>query len=216
MPEALKKALWPVGVTAVLAVAAFLLRNVLVREFVVPTVIAELKRDGVVRDQITEGRFVSTDRMEFAENFPISAELLEELSRSDLSQIAAVKRGLSQIETLERMVSDLSGLAEARKQGFFEVRLYVSEQELDRGFLVLNSENVLVGHLIRDDLLYTVVTGAGFREKRFRTRLEPLTEQEEHTFRAVGRVHRDDFHDLFGGISRVGVARLRLPDDSGR
>ena len=44
----------------------------------------------------------------------------------------------------------------------------------------------------------------------------PLTEQEEHTFRAVGRVHRDDFHDLFGGTCRVGVALLRLPDDSGR
>jgi hypothetical protein len=226
VPEPLKAALWPVLVAVLMAVAVFLLRDVIVAQFITPQVIQDLRRQGQVREGIGEGRFVATDLQEFSENHVIPNAALLDLKAGRYATQAGVKSQLAPLEAageergrevsaLREQVAELRGtvrrleaLAETEQEGSIEVRLYISDLEADRNHLVLNRENPMVAHFLKNGERYPVSVGAGSRRK-FAVRLEPTAAPGLSAEAAIGRLHREDYHELFDGVGG-GIGRATV------
>ena len=226
IPEPLKASLWTLLAGTLVAGAAFLLRDVIVAQFIAPRVVHELRQQGHLREGIGEGRFVATDLKEFSENHVIpNAALLdlkagryatEEGIEAQLAPLEAAGEGRGrevsvlrqQVAELRATVDRLESLAETEQKGSFEVGLYISDLEADRNHLVLNRGNPLVAHFLKNGERYPVSVGAGSRRK-FPVRLELTAAPGLPAEAAIGRLHREDYHELFDGVGG-GIGRATV------
>lgn len=226
IPDPLKKALWPMLAAALVAAAVFLLRDVIVARFITPQVLAGLRQQGHVREEIDTGRFVVTDLKEFGENHVIPSAALLALKAGRYATREGVEARLAsqeadgerrgqeiaalgrEVDALGAAVARLEAFAETAERGAFEVGLYISDQEADRDHLVLNRDNPLVAHFLRNGERYAVSVDGGSRWK-FPVRLESTAAPGLPPGAAIGRLHREDYHELFegvgGGIGRATV-----------
>ncbi|POC59187.1 hypothetical protein CRN32_04770 [Vibrio vulnificus] len=217
-----------VSVTAIFTIlSALLLWNweSFVEAYIQPQIQQSFERDGYFREEIKNGQFVVTDDNEFAKNEVIPSDKLESLKKDVFASKKSVKESISNAKDIENGLNKrLDGLVDENEKlqarlGELEkenkelrnyldviaskklkVELFVSERDADKGKIVLNLYNPIISTALENNSSYKVYGSNGDYE-RLTTRIEVSTHSERSKDAAIGRVHQDDYHDLFDGAT---------------
>lgn len=203
-----------------------LFANSIVDQYITPKVTATLEQSGYLRQDIKAGQYVTTDEMAFADNQRLSAAVLKQLNNQGYarsSELTAVSQQLGQLQQqlaqqassaarvqqqAQQEIRQLNEVIQALTSGKIDVTLFVSNLESDRGYVVLNINNRAISDLLENNERYTLEHGDGER-LRLKARIEPTPASNYTTDAAIGRLHREDYHELFSGTrSGARVARI--------
>ncbi|PWF67180.1 hypothetical protein CBX98_24775 [Vibrio sp. T9] len=215
-----------VFVTAVFAILSVVLAwnwESFVDAYIQPQIQQSFERDGYFREEIKNGQFVVTDENEFAKNEIIPSDKLDNLkndafaskksvldSRDNITSIEnTINKRLDSLSDensklkqrlgeLEKENSDLRGYLNVLASKKLKVELFISERDADKGRIVLNLRNPIISTALENNTTYKVY-GANGHYERLTTRIEVLTHSERSKNAFIGRVHQDDYHDLFKG-----------------
>ncbi|MEZ8792590.1 hypothetical protein AB6D86_11985 [Vibrio splendidus] len=193
--------------------------------YIQPQIQQSFERDGYFREEIKNGQFVVTDDNEFAKNEIIPSDKLENLkndafaskksvldSRDNISDIESVinkrldslfnenSKLIQRLSELEKENNDLRSYLNVIASKKLKVELFVSERDADKGKIVLNLRNSIISTALENNSNYKVY-GANGDYERLTTRIEVLTHSERSKNAVIGRVHQDDYHDLFDGAT---------------
>lgn len=196
-----------------------------VAAYIQPQIQQSFERNGYFREEIKNGQFVVTDDNEFAKNEVIPSKNLENLkndifaSKKSVSDSRAntkdIVHGLNKrldglidenlklkerLDELERKNSDLRNHINVISSKKLKVELFVSERDADKGKIVLNLYNPIISTALENNSTYKVYGSNGDYE-RLTTRIEVSTHSDRSKDAAIGRVHQDDYHDLFDGAT---------------
>jgi len=196
-----------------------------VEAYVQPQIQQSFERDGYFREEIKNGQFVVTDDNEFAKNEVIPSDKLESLKKDVFASKKSVLDSIDDAKDIENRLStrldDLVNensrlqerLGELEKENSklrnyldviaskkLKVELFVSERDADKGKIVLNLYNPIISKALENNSTYKVYGSNGDYE-RLTTRIEISTHSERSKNAAIGRVHQDDYHDLFDGAT---------------
>ncbi|MFW1586379.1 hypothetical protein ACEWBR_21980 [Vibrio parahaemolyticus] len=196
-----------------------------VEAYIQPQIQQSFERDGYFREEIKNGQFVVTDDNEFAKNEVIPSDKLESLKKdvfaSKKSVIDSINNNKDFESRLNKRLDDLvdeneklqARLGELEKENNelrnyldviaskkLKVELFVSERDADKGKIVLNLYNPIISTALENNSTYKVYGSSGDYE-RLTTRIEVSTHSERSQNAAIGRVHQDDYHDLFDGAT---------------
>ncbi|ELB2184805.1 TPA: hypothetical protein JG821_004641 [Vibrio parahaemolyticus] len=217
-----------VFVTAVFAILSVVLAwnwESFVGVYIQPQIQQSFERDGYFREEIKNGQFVVTDDNEFAKNEIIPSDKLENLkndvfaskksvldSRDNITDIeSTINKRLDslfnensklqqRLDELEKENHDLRSYLNVIASKKLKVELFVSERDADKGKIVLNLRNPIISTALENNSTYKVY-GANGDYERLTTRIEVLTHNERSKNAVIGRVHQDDYHDLFDGAT---------------
>jgi hypothetical protein len=210
-----------------------------VEDHILPHVTKSLEKEGYLRPQIKDGYFVVSDVPEFAKSTVLPQSALLSLKRGDYVQDEqleslnslyknALDKQQQQIQVLKQENKDLQSELASMVQKYNELReltdvlstkrlsvsLFVSTKPRDKGKIVLNIHNLAISQALENGTSYKIYAkdGKGGRHEKLIVRIE--TNVHDKNFpknAAIGRVHQDDYHDLFDG-SRSGlrVAEIEL------
>lgn len=200
----------------------------IIDQFITPRIIEVLKKQQYLREDIKEGRFVVTDQISFANNNVIKGKVLQELdggvfSKSpDLEAISdkvmkleitilnALDKSTKSLFLANKKIKELDQVVQALASKELKVTLFISDIDSDKGFVVLNIHNKAISQVIENDRKYYIYNSEGDSLK-LRSRVEPAPAEHYDRNASVGRVHRDDYHELFSGTkSGVRVARIKI------
>ncbi|MBF4359691.1 hypothetical protein, partial [Vibrio anguillarum] len=101
---------------------------------------------------------------------------------------------------LEKENNELRNYLDVIASKKLKVELFVSERDADKGKIVLNLYNPIISTALENNSTYKVYGSSGDYE-RLTTRIEVSTHSERSKNAAIGRVHQDDYHDLFDGAT---------------
>lgn len=200
----------------------------IIDQLIKPRIIESLKKEQYLRDDIKEGRFVVTDRVSFAKNHVIQGELIQGLNRGEFTtshEVDAINDKIAKLEmTIQRELdSSKNNLFQANKEidelnqviqvlasKELKVTLFISDIDSDKGYVVLNLHNRSISQTIENDKKYYIYNSSG-DSLRLKSRVEPAPAKHYNKNAAVGRLHRDDYHELFSGTqSGSRVARIKI------
>jgi hypothetical protein len=200
----------------------------IIDQFITPRIIEVLKIQQYLREDIKEGRFVVTDQMSFASNNVIKGNVIQELNGGLLAtsaNLAAITDKVVKLEEnlqheLEKStislseanqeIKELNQVIQALASKELKVTLFISDLDSDKGYVVLNLHNKAISQIIENDKKYYIVNNSGDSLK-LRSRVEPAPAEGYGKNSSIGRVHRDDYHELFSGTkSGARIARIKI------
>lgn len=199
-----------------------------VKEHVYPYVVEQLLSDGYLLLKLKDNDLVSTDSTGSTKQVIVSKGTIDKLMRGEfvltkqLSTVAqtnanTVQEINEQVDNLKSRNSELqieikrlSKFVQVLATRRLKVELFVSTQKADKGKIVLNIKNPVVANVLENNTTYKVYASNGDYEK-LTTRIERISHPERSMTAAIGRVHIDDYHDLFDGArSGVRLAEISL------
>jgi len=206
-----------------------------IENYIQPQIQKSLARDGYLQEEVKSGRFVVTNDNEFAKNQVIPSSKLVELKEGGFALKKSLAISNEDTKSIERelssriddLVKENTALkshlvrlesANSELQAYFnviaskklKVELFVSERDADKGKIILNINNVVIANALENNSSYKVFGSNGDYE-RLITRIEVSTDSKRPQNAASGRVHEDDYHDLFdGATSGARIATIEL------
>jgi hypothetical protein len=201
----------------------------IVDQLITPRIIENLRKEQYLRDNIKEGRHVVTDEISFSDNNIIKGDTIKNLNdgafarSSDLDVISRevvelenfiqdeLDKSMSSLVIANQEIKELNQVIKALASKEVEVTLFVSDLESDKGFVVLNLHNKAISQIIENDKKYYIYNDSGDR-LALRSRVEPTPANNYHKNAAIGRLHRDDYHELFSG-TRSGTRQAKIKID---
>lgn len=200
----------------------------IIDQFITPRIIENLKKEQYLREDIKEGRYVVTDKVSFAENNVIKGNAVEALGNDVFAKSADLKAVSDDVVKLEivilnelsqasknlsvanKEIKELNQVIQALASKQLKVTLFISDIDSDKGYVVLNLHNRAISQIIENDKKYYIYNGEGDSLK-LRSRVEPAPAENYDKNSSIGRVHRDDYHELFSGTkSGARVARIKI------
>jgi len=200
----------------------------IIDQFITPRIVENLKKEQYLRDDIKEGRYVVTDEVSFAENNVVKSNTIQALNSELLASTADLEAISNKVITLEASIKNESekltkNLAEANKEigelnqvikalasKELKVTLFISDLASDKGYVVLNLYNKAIAQIIENGRKYYIHNSSGDSLK-LRSRVEPAPAENYDKNATIGRLHRDDYHELFSGTkSGVRVAMIEI------
>jgi len=200
----------------------------IINQFITPSIIESLKKEQYIREDIKEGRYVVTDQVSFASNNVMKGEVIQGLNSgkfakaSDLSTIADKVMALDismkgKLEKSNRSLADankeigeLNQVIQVLASKELKVTLFISDIDSDKGYVVLNINNKAISQIIENDKKYALHNSSGGSLK-LRSRVEPTPADNYDKNASIGRLHRDDYHELFSGTkSGARVAKIEI------
>jgi len=200
---------------------------------ITPRIIDNLKNVGYLREEIKEGKHVVTDKKAFSDNNTIQSRVMQDLDSGLFTKSDQTDDLLEKVDTLNvslktNMADSAEGLTEvnniieelrqiitALTRNELDVTLFVSDLEHEKGFIVLNLDNRAISEMINNDTKYYIYSRFSNRFSDGLTltaRVESMSADNYDKHSAIGRMHRDDYHNLFAG-SRSG--KREAQSDSG-
>ncbi len=191
---------------------------------ITPRIIDNLKNVGYLREEIKEGKHVVTDTKAFSDNNTIQSQVMKDLDRGLFTQSEQTDDLLKKVNTLDvslktnmensteslmeanNTIEELRQIITALTSRELEVTLFVSDLEHEKGFIVLNLHNRAISEMIDNDTKYYIYNRFSNRFSDGLTltaRVESMSADNYDKHSSIGRMHRDDYHDLFAG-SRSG------------
>lgn len=200
----------------------------IIDQFITPRVIEALKKQQYLREDIKEGRYVVSDQISFAKNNVIKGTIIQELEEglfaksTDLEVIlnnmakievnlqSELDRSTKSLTDAHKEIAELNQVIQALASKEMKVTLFISDIDSDKGYVVLNLHNKAISQMIENDKKYYIVNNSGDSLK-LRSRVEPAPAASYDKNAATGRVHRDDYHELFSGTkSGARIARIKI------
>ncbi len=200
----------------------------IINQFITPSIVESLKKEQYLREDIKEGRYVVTDQVSFAKNNVVQGDVVQDLNigsfarSSDLAAIAdkvmaldiSIKGKLEKsnrsLADANKEISELNQVIQALASKELNVTLFISDIANDKGYVVLNLHNKAISQIIENDKKYSLHNGSGGSLK-LRSRVEPTPADNYDKNASIGRLHRDDYHELFSGTkSGARVARIEI------
>jgi len=202
--------------------------NSIIDQFITPRVVENLKKEQYLREDIKEGRYVVTDKVSFAENNVVKGNTIQALNSELLASTADLEAISNKVITLEASIKNeleksTQNLAEANKEigelnqviqalasKELKVTLFISDLASDKGYVVLNLHNKAIAQIIENGRKYYIHNSSGDSLK-LRSRVEPAPAENYDKNATIGRLHRDDYHELFSGTqSGMRVAMIEI------
>ena len=202
--------------------------NSIIDQFITPRVVENLKKEQYLREDIKEGRYVVTDKVSFAENNVVKGNTIQALNSELLASTADLEAISNKVITLEASIKNeleksTQNLAEANKEigelnqviqalasKELKVTLFISDLASDKGYVVLNLHNKAIAQIIENGRKYYIHNSSGDSLK-LRSRVEPAPAENYDKNATIGRLHRDDYHELFSGTqSGMRVASIEI------
>lgn len=200
----------------------------IINQFITPSIVENLKKEQYLREDIKEGRYVVTDQMSFAKNNPVKGNVIQDLNNGafartdDLSAIedkvmaldifikGKLEKSNRSLADANKEISELNQVIQALASKELKVTLFISDIASDKGYVVLNIHNKAIAQIIENDRKYSIYNGAGDSLK-LKSRVEPTPADNYDKNASIGRLHRDDYHELFSGTkSGARVARIQV------
>jgi len=200
----------------------------IIDQFITPRIVENLRKEQYLREDIKEGRYVVTDEVSFAENNVVKSNTIQALNSELLASTADLEAISNKVITLEASIKNESekltkNLAEANKEigelnqvikalasKELKVTLFISDLASDKGYVVLNLYNKAIAQIIENGRKYYIHNSSGDSLK-LRSRVEPAPAENYDKNATIGRLHRDDYHELFSGTkSGVRVAMIEI------
>ena len=202
--------------------------NSIIDQFITPRVVENLKKEQYLREDIKEGRYVVTDKVSFAENNVVKGNTIQALNSELLASTADLEAISNKVIILEASIKNeleksTQNLAEANKEigelnqviqalasKELKVTLFISDLASDKGYVVLNLHNKAIAQIIENGRKYYIHNSSGDSLK-LRSRVEPAPAENYDKNATIGRLHRDDYHELFSGTqSGMRVAMIEI------
>lgn len=200
----------------------------IINQFITPSIVENLKKEQYLRNDIKEGRYVVTDQVSFAKNNVVKGDVIQGLNsgtfatRSDLEAIAdkvmaldisikgKLEKSSRSLADANKEISELNQVIQALASKELKVTLFISDIASDKGYVVLNIHNKAISQIIENDKKYSLHNGSGGSLK-LRSRVEPTPADNYDKNASIGRLHRDDYHELFSGTkSGARIARIKI------
>ncbi len=200
----------------------------IINQFITPSIVESLKKEQYLREDIKEGRYVVTDQVSFANNNVLKGDVIKDLNRgafaraADLADIAdkvlaldisikgKLEKSTRSLADANKEISELNQVIQALASKELKVTLFISDIASDKGYVVLNIHNKAISQIIENDKKYSLYNGSGVSLK-FRSRVEPTPADNYDKNASIGRLHRDDYHELFSGTkSGARVAKIAI------
>lgn len=200
----------------------------IIDQFITPRIVENLKKEQYLREDIKEGRYAVTDKISFAENNVIKGHAIQDLNNGvfatsgdinsismkvdelEISMQSELDKTKQNLSAANKEIKELKQVIQALASKEVEVTLFVSDLESDKGYVVLNLHNKAVAQIIENDKNYYVYNTSGDRLK-LRSRVEPTPAANYDKQAAIGRLHRDDYHELFSGTrSGTRIAKIKI------
>lgn len=200
----------------------------IINQFITPSIVENLKKEQYLREDIKEGRYVVTDQVSFAKNNVVKGDVIQGLNsgtfatRSDLEAIAdkvmaldisikgKLEKSSRSLADANKEISELNQVIQALASKELKVTLFISDIASDKGYVVLNIHNKAISQIIENDKKYSLHNGSGGSLK-LRSRVEPTPADNYDKNASIGRLHRDDYHELFSGTkSGARIARIKI------
>ncbi len=200
----------------------------IINQFIAPTIIENLKTEQYLREDLKEGRYVVTDQISFANNNVVKGDVLQDLNNGsfarvtdlaviadkvmalDISMKGKLEKSNRNLAEANKEINELNQVIQALASKELNVTLFISDITSDKGYVVLNLHNKAISQIIENDKKYALYNAAGGSLK-LRSRVEPTPADNYDKNAAIGRLHRDDYHDLFSGTkSGARVARIEI------
>ena len=211
-------------IIAAIFTGAYLIRVTLVNQFVVPTVKETLEKEKFLREQIQLGKFIVVNEDEFAKNHPIDPKYVNELEQGKYSKLvenieSIVEEKIQPIEDrakkLESRIDDVEAIHKAESEDSIKVKLYISTNDVDKDFLVLNGKNPAIAHWLKNGSYYQLKALSVDSTQCVKLRLDtgmPDEAGDKNTTKAIGRLSREQFDGLFEGSNSrgMGAASVQL------
>ena len=200
----------------------------IIDQFITPRIVENLKKEQYLRDDIKEGRYVVTDEVSFADNNVVKGNTIQALNSELLASTADLEAISNKVITLEasiknesekltrnladanKEISELNQVIKALASKELKVTLFISDLASDKGYVVLNLHNKAIAQIIENGRKYYIHNNSGDSLK-LRSRVEPAPAENYDKNATIGRLHRDDYHELFSGTkSGVRVAMIEI------
>jgi len=200
----------------------------IINQFITPSIVESLKKEQYLREDIKEGRYVVTDQVSFANNNVLKGDVIKDLNRgafaraADLADIAdkvlaldisikgKLEKSTRSLADANKEISELNQVIQALASKELKVTLFISDIASDKGYVVLNIHNKAISQIIENDKKYSLYNGSGVSLK-LRSRVEPTPADNYDKNASIGRLHRDDYHELFSGTkSGARVAKIAI------
>lgn len=200
----------------------------IIDQFITPRIVENLKKEQYLREDIKEGRYAVTDKISFAENNVIKGHAIQDLNNGvfatsgdinsismkvdelEISMQSELDKTKQNLSAANKEIKELKQVIQALASKEVEVTLFVSDLESDKGYVVLNLHNKAIAQIIENDKNYYVYNTSGDRLK-LRSRVEPTPAVNYDKQAAIGRLHRDDYHELFSGTrSGTRIAKIKI------
>lgn len=228
------KEYWKGLLLGLIAIIASLFWKGIVDEFIYPQIKKELITENYLREEIKQGKFVSTTKDEFVKNHPIPSQRLVELKnqlyvknteieelktymekqqkiyQDQISQQQkAIAALISHQEELKKQLADFCQIVDILSTKRLEVRLFISTRNADRGKIILNGQNQAIFKTIKHGEDYVVSSPNG-KTRKLEARIETIHAPGLSDDFSMGRIHSDDYDRLFNGSSGTGTAQVLL------
>ena len=202
--------------TALLLLLVF--GNYVIDNHIAPRIKTKLASEGYLDENIKKGRFIVVNSESFSKNNKIDPKEVTSLKNGEFSKNKDLKEVRLRIENFEKEfrkeliksqeyiqvvkseLAEQNKIIEALTSKKLKVTLFVSNQEIDKGYIVLNLKNSAISHLIENGTKYYIYGDLDSKE-RLRARVEIATDENFPKNSAIGRVHEDIYHELFAGSS---------------
>ena len=203
-------------VFALIVFLILLFADNIVDQYITPRMVNNLQQDGYLKQDIKEGKYVVSDEIAFADNHTIRATVLNNLNNNaymtvtdaqalsdrvtglEAAMQAELKTSAQALETAQQEIQELNELIKALTSKEIDVTLFVSDLESDRGYAILNINNRAISEILKNNQRYYIKSNDGERLK-LKARIEPTPADNYDANAAIGRLHRDDYHELFSG-----------------
>jgi hypothetical protein len=200
----------------------------IVDQFITPRIVENLKKEQYLREDIKEGRYVVTDKISFAKNNAIQGNVIQALNSDvfaktadfdalsnklqnlEISMTHQLEKSTKSLTAAHQEIDELNQVIQALASKELKVTLFISDIDSDKGFVVLNLHNKSISQIIENDKNYYIYNESG-DSSRLRSRVEPTTAVQYEKNAAIGRLHRDDYHELFSGTkSGTRIAKIKI------
>ena len=200
----------------------------IIDQFIAPRIIESLKKEQYLRDDIKEGRYIVTDEVSFAKNNVIKGNIIQGLNDGsfaktteleaisnkvmalDISIKHKLEKSTRSLSEANKEIDELNQVIQALASKELKVTLFISDLDSDKGYVVLNIHNKAISQIIENDKSYYIYNNSGDSLK-LKSRVEPTPADNYDKNATIGRLHRDDYHELFSGTkSGVRMARIKI------
>lgn len=219
MREYFNQHILSISISGVLIVLLFFItitKDMIVEKYIVPTVITELQAKDHINnnnnlDNSDKHKTAQTALEKFNKQQEKANTKLEALEKqvNDLSQ----KYNVAQENSLtdKKKIEELNLIVMSLANKELKVKLFVSKQDIDEGYIILNLKSVAINHLIENGQKYRIY-GTNGHYADLIARVEPANDLNSgNENETIGRVYIDSYHDIFSGSTAgTRIATIKL------
>ena len=203
------------GIIVVLVFFMTMTKDIIVEKYIVPTVIAELQEKGHINNNNPDNsdKYKTTqatlDKFNQQQN-KADTKLVELESKvKDISQKYKIAQENSRTD--KKKIEELNLIVMSLANKELKVKLFVSKQGMDEGYIILNLKSVAINHLIENGQKYRIY-GTNGHYADLVARVEPANDLNSgNENETIGRVYIDSYHDIFSGSTAgTRIATIKL------